>query len=70
MPGWLSSLAPAVGPGCDPGVPGSSPTSGSKKKKIKEKEKEKKTPCAHTENSSMSSAEAPRSSFSKYMSSI
>ena len=27
--GWLSSLAPAFGPGHDPGVPGSSPTSGS-----------------------------------------
>ena len=28
-PGWLSSLAPAFGPGRDPGDPGSSPTSGS-----------------------------------------
>uniref|UniRef100_A0A8C0NGF3 Integrin subunit alpha V n=1 Tax=Canis lupus familiaris TaxID=9615 RepID=A0A8C0NGF3_CANLF len=28
MPGWLSSWAPAFGPGRDPGVPGSSPTSG------------------------------------------
>ena len=28
-PGWLSSLAPAFGPGHDPGVPESSPTSGS-----------------------------------------
>ena len=27
IPGWLSSLAPAFGPGCDPGVPGLSPTS-------------------------------------------
>ena len=30
IPGWLSSLAPAFGPGRDPGVPGSSPTSGSR----------------------------------------
>ena len=29
IPGWLSGLAPAFGPGRDPGVPGSSPTSGS-----------------------------------------
>ena len=29
IPGWLSSLAPAFGPGRDPGDPGSSPTSGS-----------------------------------------
>ena len=29
IPGWLSSLAPAFGPGLDPGVRGSSPTSGS-----------------------------------------
>ena len=28
-PGWLSGLVPAFGPGHDPGVPGSSPTSGS-----------------------------------------
>ncbi|CAK7310435.1 hypothetical protein VULLAG_LOCUS15388 [Vulpes lagopus] len=28
-PGWLSGLAPAFGPGRDPEVPGSSPTSGS-----------------------------------------
>ena len=28
-PGWLRGLAPAFGPGCDPGVPGSSPASGS-----------------------------------------
>ena len=27
--GWLSSLAPAFGPGRDPGVPGSNPTLGS-----------------------------------------
>ena len=27
IPGWLSGLAPAFGPGHDPGVPGSSPTS-------------------------------------------
>ena len=27
-PGWLSGLVPAFGPGCDPGVPESSPTSG------------------------------------------
>ena len=27
IPGWLSSLAPAFGPGHDPGVPGSSPAS-------------------------------------------
>ena len=25
IPGWLSGLAPAFGPGRDPGVPGSSP---------------------------------------------
>ena len=25
IPGWLGGLAPAFGPGCDPGVPGSSP---------------------------------------------
>ena len=25
IPGWLSSLVPAFGPGCDPGVPASSP---------------------------------------------
>ena len=29
IPGWLSGLAPAFGPGRDPGVPGSSPTLGS-----------------------------------------
>ena len=29
IPGWLSGLAPAFGPGHDPGVPGSSPASGS-----------------------------------------
>ena len=29
IPGWLNSLAPALGPGRDPGVPGSSPTSNS-----------------------------------------
>ena len=29
QPRWLSGLAPAFGPGCDPGHPGSSPTSGS-----------------------------------------
>ena len=29
QPQWLSGLAPAFGPGCDPGDPGSSPTSGS-----------------------------------------
>ena len=28
-PGWLSGLAPAFGPGRDPGVPGSRPASGS-----------------------------------------
>ena len=28
-PWGLSSLAPAFGPGCDPGVPGSSPALGS-----------------------------------------
>ena len=27
-PGWLSGLVTAFGPGCDPGDPGSSPTSG------------------------------------------
>ena len=26
MPGWLSSWVSALGPGCDPGDPGSSPT--------------------------------------------
>ena len=30
IPGWRSSLAPAFGPGRDPGDPGSSPTSGSR----------------------------------------
>ena len=30
IPGWLSGLAPAFGPGRDPGVPGSNPTSGSR----------------------------------------
>ena len=29
IPGWLSGLAPAFSPGCDLGVQGSSPTSGS-----------------------------------------
>ena len=29
IPGWLSGLEPAFGPGHDPGVPGSSPVSGS-----------------------------------------
>ena len=29
QPGWLSGLAPAFGPGHDPGDPGSNPTSGS-----------------------------------------
>ena len=29
IPGWLSGLAPAFGPGCDPGVLGSNPTSSS-----------------------------------------
>ena len=29
IPGWLSGLAPVSAPGHDPGVPGSSPTSGS-----------------------------------------
>ena len=29
IPGWLSGLVPAFGPGRDPGVPGSSPTAGS-----------------------------------------
>ena len=29
MPGWLSGLEPACDPGCNPGVLGSSPTSGS-----------------------------------------
>ena len=29
IPGWLSGFAPAFGPGRDPGVLGSSPTSGS-----------------------------------------
>ena len=30
IPGWLSGLEPAFGPGRDPGVLGSSPTSGSR----------------------------------------
>ena len=30
IPGWRSGLAPAFGPGHDPGDPGSSPTSGSR----------------------------------------
>ena len=30
IPGWLSGLAPAFGPGRDPGDPGSSPTLGSR----------------------------------------
>ena len=30
IPGWRSSLAPASGPGHDPGDPGSNPTSGSR----------------------------------------
>ena len=30
IPGWLSGLAPAFGPGRDPGDPGSNPTSGSR----------------------------------------
>ena len=29
-PGWRSGLAPAFGPGRDPGDPGSNPTSGSR----------------------------------------
>ena len=29
IPGWRSGLAPAFGPGRDPGDPGSDPTSGS-----------------------------------------
>ena len=29
IPGWRSGLAPAFGPGRDPGDPGSSPTPGS-----------------------------------------
>ena len=29
LPGWFSSLVPPFGPGHDPGVPGSSPMSGS-----------------------------------------
>ena len=29
IPGWRSGLAPAFGPGCDPGDPGSNPTLGS-----------------------------------------
>ena len=29
IPGWLSGLAPACGPGRDPGDPGSNPSSGS-----------------------------------------
>ena len=31
IPGWFSRLAPAFGPGRDPGVPGSSPVSGSRR---------------------------------------
>ena len=30
IPGWCSGLAPAFGPGCDPGDPGSNPASGSR----------------------------------------
>ena len=30
IPGWHSGLAPAFGPGRDPGDPGSNPTSGSR----------------------------------------
>ena len=30
IPGWRSSLAPAFGPGPDPGDPGLNPTSGSR----------------------------------------
>ena len=30
IPGWCSGLAPAFGPGRDPGDPGSTPTSGSR----------------------------------------
>ena len=30
IPGWHSGLAPAFGLGCDPGDPGSNPTSGSR----------------------------------------
>ena len=30
IPGWHSGLAPAFGPGHDPGDPGSNPTSGSR----------------------------------------
>ena len=30
IPGWCSGLAPAFGPGGDPGDPGSNPTSGSR----------------------------------------
>ena len=30
IPGWRSGLAPAFGPGSDPGDPGSNPTSGSR----------------------------------------
>ena len=30
IPGWRSGLAPAFGPGRDPGDPGSNPTSGSR----------------------------------------
>ena len=30
IPRWLSGLAPAFGPGRDPGDPGSNPTSGSR----------------------------------------
>ena len=31
IPGWLSSFVPAFGPGCNLGVPRSSPTSGSRR---------------------------------------
>ena len=30
IPGWHRGLVPAFGPGCDPGDPGSNPTSGSR----------------------------------------
>ena len=30
IPGWRSGLAPAFGPGCNPGDPGLNPTSGSR----------------------------------------
>ena len=30
IPGWRSGLAPTFGPGCDPGDPGSNPTSASR----------------------------------------